>query len=72
MECGCISCHKKNGCYGAGGFCGTCWSRIYQRMLKRYRKLMTGRDLPAELATFKDVLCLRYNAAQRLFNGGDE
>jgi hypothetical protein len=72
MECGCISCHKKNPCYGAGGFCGTCWGRIYQRMHKRYRKAMQGRNLPAELATFKDALCLRYNAAQRLFNGGDE
>jgi hypothetical protein len=32
---------------------------------------MAGRDLPAELATFKDALQLRYNAAQRLFNGDD-
>jgi len=68
MECGCISCHKKNACYGAGGFCSTCWGRIYQRMRNRYRKAMHGRNLPEELATFKDALCLRYNAAQRLFN----
>ncbi len=68
MECGCASCHKKNAGYGAGGFCGTCWGRIYQRMLKRYRKAMQGRNLPAELATFRDALCLRYNAAQRLLN----
>jgi hypothetical protein len=69
MEYGCISCHKKNHCYGAGGLCATCSGRIYQRMLKRYRKQMTGRNLPAELATFRDALCLRFNAAQRLFNG---
>jgi hypothetical protein len=68
MECGCASCHKKKPCYGAGGFCVACQGRIYQRMRKRYRKAMQGRNLPAELATFKDVLCLRYNAAQRLFN----
>lgn len=58
--------------YGAGGFCSRCLARIYQRMHKRYRKLMAGRDLPAELAIFKDALCLRYNAAQRLLNGDDE
>ena len=45
--------------------------RIYQRMLKRYRKLMAGRDLPAELAAFTDALMLKYNAAQRLLNGED-
>jgi hypothetical protein len=72
MECGCVSCHKKSACYGAGGFCGKCWGRIYMRMRNRYRKTMQGRNLPAELAIFKDALCLRYNAAQRLFNGGDE
>ena len=72
MECGCISCHKKKAGYGAGGFCNACWGRIYMRMRNRYRKAMQGRNLPAELATFKDALCLRYNAAQRLFNGDDE
>lgn len=71
MECGCVSCHKKNASYGAGGFCNTCWGRIYQRMLKRYRKLMTGRDLPAEVAAFTDALMLKFNAAQRLLNGDD-
>jgi hypothetical protein len=71
MECGCISCHKKKAGYGAGGFCNACWGRIYMRMRNRYRKAMQGRNLPAELATFKDALCLRYNAAQRLFNGDD-
>jgi hypothetical protein len=40
-------------------------------MLKRYRKLMAGRDLPAELATFKEALCLKFNTAQRLLNGED-
>lgn len=72
MECGCVSCHKKNACYGAGGFCGTCCARIYMRMRKRYRKALEGRNVPAELAALKDALCMRYNAAQRLFNGGDE
>jgi len=71
MECGCTSCHKKKAGYGAGGFCNACWGRIYMRMRNRFRKAMVGRDLPAELATFKDALCLRYNAAQRLFNGDD-
>jgi hypothetical protein len=70
-ECGCISCHRKREGYGAGGFCNTCWGRIYQRMLKRYRKQMAGRDLPAELATFKEALSLRRNVAQRLLNGAD-
>ena len=60
------------GAYGAGGFCNACATRIFGRMRKRYRKLMAGRDLPAELPTFTDALCLRYNAAQRLFNGDDE
>lgn len=72
MECGCLACHKKKEVYGAGGFCNACCARISQRMRKRYRKLMAGRNLPAELAAFKDALSLRYNAAQRLFNGGDE
>lgn len=72
MECGCISCHKKKAGYGAGGFCSACWGRIYQRMRNRFRKVMAGRDLPAELATFKDALQLKYNTAQRLFNGDDE
>lgn len=71
MECGCISCHEKKRLYGAGGFCGRCWGRIYMRMHKRYRKLMAGRDIPAELAMFKDALCLKFNTAQRLLNGGD-
>jgi hypothetical protein len=71
MECGCTSCHKKKAGYGAGGFCNACWSRIYARMRNRFRKAMAGRDLPAELATFKDALQLKYNAAQRLFNGDD-
>lgn len=71
MECGCISCHKKRVEYGAGAFCKTCMARIYQRMRNRYRKAMQGRNVPAELEAFTDALCLRYNAAQRLFNGDD-
>ena len=62
---------KPSDLYGAGGFCARCTMRIYQRMLKRYRKQMAGRDLPAELAAFTDALMLKYNAAQRLLNGED-
>jgi hypothetical protein len=40
-------------------------------MRNRYRNIVKGRDLAQELATFKDTLQLRYNAAQRLFNGDD-
>jgi len=40
-------------------------------MRNRFRKAMQGRDMAAELATFKDALSLRYNAAQRLFNSDD-
>jgi hypothetical protein len=72
MECGCACCHKKKEGYGAGGFCDACYARIGARMRNRYRKAVEGRNLPAELVKFKDALCLRYNAAQRLFNGGDE
>jgi hypothetical protein len=59
---------RKRNAYGAGGFCAACQGRIMHRMRNRYRKAMQGRNLPAELATFKDALCLRYNAAQRLFS----
>jgi hypothetical protein len=57
--------------YGSGGLCVACQGRIIQRMHKRYRELMSGRDLAKELATFRDALAIRYNAAQRLFNGDD-
>jgi len=75
LENGCVSCHKKNRgatWYACGGFCNACARRILTRMTRRYRKAMEGRDPEKELATFKDALCLRYNAAQRLFNGDDE
>jgi hypothetical protein len=71
MECGCISCHKKRPDYASGGFCVACQGRILQRMRNRYRNVIKGRDLAQELATFKDALQLKYNAAQRLFNGDD-
>jgi hypothetical protein len=71
MECGCSSCHEKKRLYGAGGFCNACWGRIYQRMLNRYRKQMAGRDLPAELAMFKEALTLKFSTAQRLLNEDD-
>ena len=37
-------------------------------MRNRYRKAMAARDPEKELATFKDALAQRYNAAQRLLN----
>jgi DNA-directed RNA polymerase subunit RPC12/RpoP len=74
LEYGCVSCHKKNRentWYASGGFCVRCQGRIMGRMRKRYRKLMAGRDLTKELAAFQETIALRYNAAQRLFNGED-
>jgi len=62
---------KESAWYGAGGFCNTCQNRILSRMLKRYRKSMEGRNPSEEIAKFKDALCLKYNAAQRLLNGKD-
>ena len=62
---------RKRNAYAAGGFCVACQGQIIRRMRARYRELMSGRDLVKELATFKDALCLSYNAAQRLFNGDD-
>jgi hypothetical protein len=58
--------------YGSGGLCNACQQRIFMRMRNRYKKAMEGRDIAQELATFKDALALRYNAAQRLFNGDEE
>ena len=72
LECGCISCHKKKPWYGAGGMCVACSGRYGQRMRKRYRKLMAGRDLAAELAAFAGALTLKFSAAQELLNGDDE
>jgi hypothetical protein len=69
LENGCVSCHKKRADYAAGGFCVACQGRILMRMRNRYRKLMAGRDLPAELATFTNALMLKFNAAQRLLGG---
>jgi hypothetical protein len=69
MECGCISCHRKKPWYGAGGFCNTCWGRIYQRMKKRFRKAVKGRDLSEEVAIFTEALTLKSSAAQRLLAG---
>jgi hypothetical protein len=71
MECGCLSCHRKRDWYGAGGLCEACHGRIYQRMLKRYRKKLEGRDLPAELEAFREALSQKFNAARRLLNGND-
>jgi len=72
LECGCVCCHQKKTGYCAGGFCDSCWRRIYARMHNRFRKAMAGRDIEAETAAFADALQLKYNAAQRLLNGGEE
>jgi hypothetical protein len=69
MECGCVCCHKKKTRYGAGGFCNACAARLFGRMRQRYRKLMAGRDLPAEMATLKEALTLSFSAAQKLLGG---
>lgn len=60
------------GSYGAGGFCAACQGLVYRRMRNRFRKAMEGRNFPAELVTFTDALMLKFNAAQRLLNGGAE
>ena len=62
---------RKRNAYAAGGFCVACQGRILQRMLKRFRKQLAGRDLPAELEAFVEALSMRLNAAQRLFSGDD-
>jgi hypothetical protein len=45
--------------------------KIYMRMKNRFRKAVKGRDLPAELAAFKDTLQFEVQRAQRLFNGDE-
>jgi hypothetical protein len=69
LENGCVSCHKKQADYASGGFCVACQGRILGQMRNRYRKAMQGRNIPAELDAFRYALTLKYNAAQRLFNG---
>jgi hypothetical protein len=39
-----------------------------RRVRQRFRKALECRNPASELEAFKDALCLRYNAAQRLFN----
>ena len=65
VEHGCVSCRRKKTEYGAGGFCYDCLRRITTRMRTCFRKIGADRDFPAEIAS----LSLRYDAAQRLFNG---
>lgn len=65
---GCVSCHRKKVDYGAGGFCYTCLARITMRMRTCFRKINAGRDAAEEV----NALTRRFDAAQRLFNGGDE
>ena len=68
-EFGCVSCRRKKTEYGAGGLCFRCLARITRRMRRCFRQIDVGRQ---DDAAFKDSLCLRYNAAQRLFNVNDE
>lgn len=63
---GCLICKRKKTQYGAGGLCYTCLARTTHRMRACFRQIGIGRQ---DDAGFKDSLCLRYNAAQRLFNG---
>ena len=65
VEHGCVSCRRKKAEYGAGGFCYTCLARITVRMRTCFRNIGADRNMPAEIAS----LSLRYDAAQRLFNG---
>ena len=65
---GCVCCRRKKTDYGAGGFCWRCLMRITTRMRTCFRKLDDGRNIPDEIAS----LSRRYDAAQRLFNGGEE
>lgn len=67
-EYGCLTCHRKKTEYGAGGFCFRCACRIGGRMRRHLRKIEAGHE---DLTAFKDALCLRYNAAQRLFNADE-
>jgi hypothetical protein len=71
-EYGCLTCHRKKTEYGAGGLCSQCGCRIGGRMRRQLRQINAGRDIPAELATFKKALTLKHSTAQRLLNGGDE
>jgi len=70
LEFGCTSCHRKKTWYGAGGLCDKCYRRILMRMRNRFRKAMEGHT--EEVATLTNALCQKYNAAQQLFNPGDE
>jgi hypothetical protein len=65
---GCISCHRKKVEYASGGLCSTCLHRTLYRMKTCFRKIDAGRNTPGEIA----ALTRRFDAAQRLFNGGDE
>jgi hypothetical protein len=64
---GCASCHRRKTEYGAGGFCSICLARITTRMRTCFRKVGADRNIPEELAS----ISRRFDAAQRLFNGGD-
>jgi hypothetical protein len=64
---GCISCKRKRGWYGAGGFCSGCQARIDYRMRHRYHRIGEDRQLDKETA----ALTRKFDAAQMLL-GGDE
>jgi len=40
-------------------------------MRRWLRQIEAGRDIPAELATFKEALTIKFSTAQRLLNGGE-
>jgi hypothetical protein len=66
MEYGCLSCHKKRVAYTAGGLCDSCAQRIGARLRLRFRRLTVGHDTERDVA----ALTNRFDAAQRLLNGG--
>lgn len=66
---GCLSCKRKKVDYGAGGLCYRCLARTSHRMRACFWQVLDdGRNIPDEIA----ALNRRFEAAQRLFNEGDE
>ena len=65
---GCASCHRKKVEYACGGFCVRCQHRTLYRMRTCFRQIDAGRDTAEEIT----ALTRRFDAAQRLFNEGDE
>jgi hypothetical protein len=67
-EKGCLCCRRKKVLYASGGLCDRCHAREYRQMREWYSKRFAGRDVEKEVS----ALSRRFDAAQALFNGGDE